>query len=54
MYEWQGKTIRAEQLEKTLESVKQPWEVFAILPGADDSGTLSADFFMVVVRRPKS
>jgi hypothetical protein len=54
MYDWQGKRVPAEELEKTWESVKEPWEVFSILPAADDSGTLSADFFLIVVRRPKS
>lgn len=53
MYDWEGKRVPAADLEKTLESITQPWEVFAILPAADASGNLSANFFLVVVRRPK-
>jgi hypothetical protein len=53
MYDWEGKRVSAADLEKTLESIKQPWEVFAILPAADDSGSLSAHFFLIIARRPK-
>ena len=53
MYDWQGKTVPAADLVKTLESMKPPWEVFAILPGNDGSGTLSAEFFLILIRRPK-
>lgn len=53
MYDWEGRRVPAADLEKKLESVKEPWEVFAILPAADASGNLSPNFLLIVVRRPK-
>lgn len=53
MYDWEGRRVSAAQLEKVLQSIEKPWEVFAILPAADDSGALSAEFFLIIARRPK-
>ena len=45
MYNWEVKTVAVTELEKLLEEIPAPWEVFAILAtGAN---------FLVVVRRPK-
>jgi hypothetical protein len=54
MYNWVIKPVQANNLEKTLESVKDGWEVFAILPSADPNyldGPVTGNYFLIVLRQ---
>jgi hypothetical protein len=54
MYDWEGKVVPANELETTLENVKPPWEVFAILPASAQVGQpFTGSHYLIVVRKPK-
>jgi hypothetical protein len=55
MYDYEFKRVKAQELEKTLETIPgDDWELVTIVPAsATPGGPLSADYFLIVVRRPK-
>lgn len=54
MYNWEITRVEATKLESMLESVKEGWEVFAILPGTavnELDGPVTGNYFLIVTRR---
>ena len=54
MYNWEITRVEAAKLETMLESVKDEWEVFAILPATaanEIDGPVNGSYFLIVTRR---
>lgn len=54
MYNWEITRVEATKLEVMLESVKEGWEVFAILPGTaanELDSPVTGNYFLIVTRR---
>ncbi|HKP68598.1 MAG TPA: hypothetical protein VJV05_04900 [Pyrinomonadaceae bacterium] len=54
MYNWEITRVEATKLEVMLESVKEGWEVFAILPATavnELDGPVTGSYFLIVTRR---
>ena len=54
MYNWEITRVEAAKLETMLESVKEGWEVFAILPGTaanEMDSPVTGSYFLIVTRR---
>lgn len=54
MYNWEITRVEATKLEVMLESVKEGWEVFAILPGTAPNeldSPVTGKYFLIVTRR---
>ena len=54
MYNWEITRVEATKLEVMLESVKEGWEVFTILPRTavtELDGPVTGKYFLIVTRR---
>jgi len=54
MYNWEITRVEATKLEVMLESVKEGWEVFAILPATAPNeldSPVTGSYFLIVTRR---